>query len=69
MTYLTAQQKVWTGKGRGEKEGMTCSKEPQSGIEPDVAGARTNPLYMGHLLYQLSYRGTPIPKFLDWVFH
>ncbi len=42
----------------GEREGMTCSKETQGRIEPRVTAGRTQPLYMGHLRYQLSYQGT-----------
>ncbi len=30
----------WTGNG-GDREGMTCSKEPQGGIEPEVTAAKT----------------------------
>ncbi len=30
---------------------MICSKGPKGGIEPVAAAARTQPLYMGHLLY------------------
>ncbi len=44
----------WTGN-RGERGGMTRSKGPQCGIERMAAAARTKPLYMGHLLYQLSH--------------
>lgn len=29
---------------------MTCSKGPQIGIKPWAAAARTQPLYMGHML-------------------
>ena len=41
-----------------ERGGMTCSKWPQVRHEPWAAAVRTKPLYMGSMLYQLSYRGT-----------
>lgn len=41
---------------RMSENGMTCSKWPQVGLEPWAAAARSGPPYMGHMLYQLSYR-------------
>ena len=38
---------------------MTCSKRPQVRIETAAAVARTEPLYMGRTLYQVSYPGAP----------
>lgn len=38
-------------KDEREREGMTCSKEPQVGLDTWAAAARTQPLYMGRLLY------------------
>ncbi len=46
----------WTGNQRERREG---------GIEPIAAVARTQPLYMGRLLYQLSYQGAPITLCFD----
>lgn len=37
------------------EEGMTCSEGLQVGFEPSVAAARTEPLYVGGTLCQLSY--------------
>ncbi len=34
-----------------------------SGIKPVTAAASTKPLYMGHLLYQLSQRASPLSIF------
>ncbi len=53
---LKGQLKDWTGNV-GERELMTC-KGPQSGIRPEVAAARMQPLYIGHPLYHLSHQGT-----------
>ena len=44
---------------KGERRGITCSKGPQVGIEPVATVAKTEPLYMGHMLYQVSYPGGP----------
>ncbi len=38
---------------------MTCSKGPQGGIERRAAAVKTQLLYMGRLLYQLSYQDAP----------
>ncbi len=42
---------------------MTRSKGPQGGIEPEVAAARAQPLYMGRPPYQL--RGLKIAQLTD----
>ncbi len=47
-----------------EREGITCSKGPQGGIEPGNLAARTQPLYMGRPLYRPSYQGAQRPPFL-----
>ena len=39
---------------KGEREGTTCSKGPQVGIEHAAAAARTEPQYMGCMCYQVS---------------
>ena len=40
---------------QGEREGeWHTAKGPRPGVKPRSAAARTKPLYMGHLLYQLS---------------
>ncbi len=44
-----------SGQETGERGGMTRSKGPQGGIKPMATAARTKPLYMGRLLYQLSH--------------
>ena len=46
-----------TGNGMRDRGGVTCSRWPQVGLQPRAAAARTKPLYMGHTLYQQSYRG------------
>ena len=43
------------GEGnRVEREGVTQQMVPGLGVEPGSTAARTKPLYMGRLLYQLS---------------
>lgn len=37
---------------------MTCSKELQAGIKPTASAARIAPLYIGYLLYPLTYWAT-----------
>ncbi len=57
--YLTGQLKDWAGNG-GER-GNDMQHRPQGGIEPAATAARTQPLNMGRLLYQLNHqdaRGT-----------
>lgn len=39
----------------GRKRGDDCSKGPQVGYKPWATAARTQPLYMVHTLYQLSF--------------
>ena len=46
-----------------EREGMTCCKGPRGGIEPLAAAARSQPLYMGCLLCQVSGSSTPRGSF------
>lgn len=43
-----------TGKGM-RKEDMTSSRGPRVGLEHSAAAARTQPIYVGYMLYQLSY--------------
>ncbi len=53
LLFSVGQLKDWRGNGE-VREGITCSKGPQGGIKPGEAVARTQPLYMGHQLSQLS---------------
>ncbi len=59
MSSVTGQLKNLTGNG-GEIEGMTCSKEPQGGIEPEATAVRTQPLYMRAPALPTEQTGRPI---------
>ncbi len=56
--YLIGQLKSQT-RSEGKRDGRTCSKGPQGGIEPMATATRSQPLYMGCLLYHQSYKGAP----------
>ncbi len=49
---------------RGERERDDMQQRATDRIEPEAAVARTQPLYMGRLLYQLSHQA-PLPFFFN----
>ncbi len=53
------------GQDKGEREGMTCSTGQYGENKPGAIAARTQPLYMWHPLYLLSYLGTSDHLFLS----
>lgn len=50
MALLTGQLDRWQEMG-SESGGRARSQEPQVGLKPRAAAARTEPLYTGHMLY------------------
>ncbi len=53
--FIKRPAEGWDRKwGRERGNDMMCSKGPQGGIEPEVAAARTQPLYIGCLPCPLS---------------
>ncbi len=53
MPLLIRQLKDWIGNGR--ERGNDMQQRLQDGVKPVAAAARTQPLYLGRLLYQLSH--------------
>ena len=53
MALLKGQLERWQQTG-WERGGWHAAKDPRPGLEPRVAGAKTKPLYLGCLIYQLS---------------
>ena len=47
VVYLHRTAEDMKGEREREREGMTCSKGTQVGVEPTAAAARSKPLYMG----------------------
>ena len=63
MAFLIVQLKKVTGNRVRERWNETQQMVPRLGVEPRPTAARTKPLYMGRLLYQLSQTAPPFSNF------
>ena len=60
MPLIDRKAEDMTGNEEREGGGMTRSKGLQVAVEPTATAEDSQPPYMGHTLYQLSYPGTLI---------